>query len=77
MYTPIFHVSQYHHHHHTYTHQYDRMYSYGEYKAEDQEQMLQDLDKKVSEVYTRCIGANDANITWVIYHVCKIIYFNS
>lgn len=39
-----------------------RLYSYGEYKAEDQEQMLEQLDKKVTEVYTKCIGANDANI---------------
>ena len=39
-----------------------RMYFYGEYKAEDQEEMLEKLDKKVSEVYTRCIGPNDANI---------------
>lgn len=38
------------------------MYSYGEYKAEDQEQMLEALDRKVAEVYTRCIKANEANI---------------
>lgn len=39
-----------------------RMYFYGEYNAEDQDQMLEKLDKKVSSVYTKCIGANDANI---------------
>ena len=39
-----------------------RLYSYGEYKAEDQEQMLAQLDKKVSDVYTKTIGPNDANI---------------
>lgn len=39
-----------------------RMYSYGEYKAEDQDQMLANLDKRVLEVYTSCIGANEANI---------------
>lgn len=39
-----------------------RMYSYGEYKAEDQEKMLADLDKKVADVYANCIGANEANI---------------
>lgn len=39
-----------------------RMYSYGEYKAEDQEEMLENLDKKVSEVYASCIGTNEANI---------------
>ena len=39
-----------------------RLYSYGEYKAEDQEQMLAALDKKVADVYGKCIGANEANI---------------
>ena len=39
-----------------------RLYSYGEYKAEDQEQMLAQLDKKVADVYTRTIGPNEANI---------------
>ena len=40
----------------------NRLYSYGEYRAEDQEQMLTLLDKKVSDVYASCIGANEANI---------------
>lgn len=40
-----------------------RLYYYGEYRAEDQEQMLENLDKKVSEVYASCIGANEANIS--------------
>lgn len=39
-----------------------RLYSYGEYRAEDQEQMLKSLDKKVSEVYVSCIGPNEANL---------------
>ena len=39
-----------------------RLYSYGEYKAEDQEQMLAQLDKKVADVYTKTIGPNEANI---------------
>jgi len=39
-----------------------KMFSYGEYRAEDQEQMLTALDKKVADVYSRCIGANEANI---------------
>ena len=41
---------------------FSRLYSYGEYKAEDQEQMLAQLDKKVAEVYTKTIGPNEANI---------------
>lgn len=41
---------------------FPRLYSYGEYKAEDQEQMLAQLDKKVADVYTKVIGSNDANI---------------
>jgi len=39
-----------------------RMFSFGEYRAEDQEQMLTALDKKVADVYIRCIGTNEANI---------------
>ncbi len=38
------------------------MFSYGEYNAEDQEHMLAALDKKVAEVYSKCIGVNEANI---------------
>lgn len=38
------------------------MFSYGEFKAEDQENMLAVLDKKVEEVYRNCIGDNEANI---------------
>ena len=49
------------HTNYTYIHTY-RMYLFGEYKAEDQEEMLSDLDKRVTEVYTRCIGPNEANI---------------
>ena len=39
-----------------------RMFSYGEFKAEDQEQMLKALNKKVEEVYRNTIGDNEANI---------------
>lgn len=38
------------------------MFSYGEFKAEDQEQMLKALNKKVEEVYRNTIGDNEANI---------------
>ncbi len=38
------------------------MYFYGEYNAEDQEERLEKLGKKVADVYTKCIGPNDANI---------------
>ncbi|XP_020619438.1 cilia- and flagella-associated protein 100-like [Orbicella faveolata] len=40
-----------------------KMFSYGEFKAEDQEKMLQMLNKKVEEVYRNCIGDNEANIS--------------
>ncbi|OWF34674.1 cilia- and flagella-associated protein 100-like isoform X3 [Mizuhopecten yessoensis] len=40
-----------------------KMFSYGEFKAEDQEKMLQALNKKVEEVYRSCIGDNEANIS--------------
>ncbi|XP_019624893.1 PREDICTED: cilia- and flagella-associated protein 100-like isoform X4 [Branchiostoma belcheri] len=40
-----------------------KMFSYGEFKAEDQEKMLQSLNKKVEEVYRACIGDNEANIS--------------
>lgn len=40
-----------------------KMFSYGEFKQEDQEQMLSQLNKKVEEVYRSCIGDNEANIS--------------
>lgn len=40
-----------------------KLLSYGEYKADDQEQMLAEIDKKVASVYTKCIGPNEANIS--------------
>ncbi|XP_028414422.1 cilia- and flagella-associated protein 100-like [Dendronephthya gigantea] len=40
-----------------------KMFSYGEFKAEDQEQMLKALNKKVEEVYRNTIGDNEANIS--------------
>ena len=39
-----------------------RMFSYGEFKAEDQEKMLAALKKNVEDVYRSCIGDNEANI---------------
>ena len=39
-----------------------KMFSYGEYRAEDQENMLASLDSKVAEVYTKTIGPNEANL---------------
>ena len=38
------------------------MFMYGEFKAEDQEHMLVELNRKVAEVYRSCIGDNEANI---------------
>ena len=40
-----------------------KMFSFGEYKADEQEKMLQQLNKKVEEVYRSCIGDNEANIS--------------
>ncbi|XP_065065350.1 cilia- and flagella-associated protein 100-like [Rhopilema esculentum] len=40
-----------------------KMFSYGEFKAEDQEKMLAELDRKVGDVYRNCIGDNEANIS--------------
>ena len=42
-----------------------RMFSSGEFKADDQEKMLSVLNKKVEEVYRSCIGDNEANIRYV------------
>jgi len=38
------------------------MFSFGEFKSEDQERMLAELNKKVEEVYLSCIGENEAKI---------------
>lgn len=40
-----------------------KMFSFGEFKGEDQEKMLGELHKKVEEVYRNCIGDNEANIS--------------
>ncbi|KAK3102468.1 hypothetical protein FSP39_011574 [Pinctada imbricata] len=40
-----------------------KLFSYGEFKAEDQQKMLDSLNKKVEEVYRSCIGDNEANIS--------------
>ena len=46
-----------------------RMFSYGEFKAEDQEKMLAALNKKVELVYRSCIGDNEANIRYDVSFV--------
>ena len=38
-----------------------RMFSYGEFKEEDQD-CLHNIDKTVQKVYITCIGHNEANI---------------
>ena len=48
------------------------MFSYGEFKQEDQEKMLSQLNKKVEEVYRSCIGDNEANIRLVNKSLCFI-----
>ncbi|XP_071960569.1 cilia- and flagella-associated protein 100-like isoform X2 [Antedon mediterranea] len=40
-----------------------KMFSFGEFKSEDQEEMLESLNKKVEEVYRNTIGDNEANIS--------------
>lgn len=42
-----------------------RLFSYGEFKAEDQQKMLDSLNSRVEEVYRSCIGDNEANIRLV------------
>ena len=42
-----------------------RMFSFGEFKQEDQDKMLAALNRKVAEVYGACIGQNEANIRFV------------
>lgn len=39
-----------------------RLFSYGEFKAEDQQKMLDSLNSRVEEVYRSCIGDNEASI---------------
>ena len=46
-----------------------RLFSFGEFKAEDQEEMLQQLDKKVAEVYTKLIGSSESTVRYVIDRV--------
>ncbi|KAI4872154.1 hypothetical protein NFI96_030983 [Prochilodus magdalenae] len=40
-----------------------RIFSYGEYRADNQDHMLKLLHKKVKEVYTACLGELDCNIS--------------
>uniref|UniRef100_A0A8C8S0N2 Cilia and flagella associated protein 100 n=1 Tax=Pelusios castaneus TaxID=367368 RepID=A0A8C8S0N2_9SAUR len=39
-----------------------RVFSFGEYKADVQDKMLVSLNRKVTDVYRRCIGENEANL---------------
>uniref|UniRef100_A0A8C5Q1S6 Cilia and flagella associated protein 100 n=1 Tax=Leptobrachium leishanense TaxID=445787 RepID=A0A8C5Q1S6_9ANUR len=39
-----------------------RVFSFGQYKSEDQENMLSSLSRKVEEIYQACIGENRANL---------------
>jgi hypothetical protein len=38
-------------------------FAYGEFKQEEQDKHLAELNKKVEDVYINCIGSNEANIT--------------
>lgn len=38
-------------------------FSYGEFKQEEQDEMLNELNAKVERVYINCVGSNEANIT--------------
>lgn len=38
-------------------------FNYGEFKAEEQEKILKELNAKVEDVYINCIGSNEANIS--------------
>ncbi|XP_041954978.1 cilia- and flagella-associated protein 100-like isoform X2 [Alosa sapidissima] len=40
-----------------------RLFSFGEYKADHQDRMLESLGKKVGEVYHLCVGETEANLT--------------
>ena len=40
-----------------------KMFSYGHYEGDNQEKILEMLNEKVEEVYRRCIGDNEANIS--------------
>ena len=41
---------------------FQRLFSHGEFQADEQEAMLQSLNSKVGEVYRRCIGDNEAGV---------------
>ncbi|XP_039627044.1 cilia- and flagella-associated protein 100 [Polypterus senegalus] len=43
-----------------------RVFSFGQYKPEDQEEMLNNLNAQVEEVYRTCIGDNDANLSTLL-----------
>ena len=45
-----------------------RLFSFGEFKSEDQEIMLEALNRKVEDVYRHCIGENEANIGLNYFH---------
>lgn len=41
-----------------------RMFNFGEFKSEDQDSLIDELNKKVEEVYRACVGDNKANIKY-------------
>lgn len=53
------------------------MYSYGEYNAQDTQETLQKLNEKVADVYTKCIGTNEATISWVKLYITLSVAVSS
>jgi len=51
------------------------MFSFGEFKADDQEKVLSALNKKVEEVYRSCIGDNEANIRYIIFIIHQYLLY--
>ncbi|KAK1158508.1 cilia- and flagella-associated protein 100-like isoform X1 [Acipenser oxyrinchus oxyrinchus] len=43
-----------------------RVFSFGKFKTEDQEEMMDSISKKVEEVYRACIGQNNANLSTLL-----------
>ncbi|MGH0175169.1 UNVERIFIED_CONTAM: hypothetical protein FKN15_013800 [Acipenser sinensis] len=43
-----------------------RVFSFGQFKTEDQDEMMDSISKKVEEVYRACIGQNNANLSTLL-----------
>ncbi|MBN3288022.1 CP100 protein, partial [Polyodon spathula] len=43
-----------------------RVFSFGQFKTEDQDEMINSISKKVEEVYRACIGQNNANLSTLL-----------